>query len=792
VPSLPQVDTASQLVGLTSAEVAERVDRGCTNTTDQKTSRTVAAIVGANVLTRFNAIISGLLVVILIYGELPDALFGLVMVINSTIGIVQETRAKRTLDALRQRIAPTVQVIRDGTDQTVSTEDLVIDDVIWLSTGDAMPVDGTVIASEGLETDESSLSGEADPVAKAAGDAVRSGSAVVAGSGLIVATAVGDDAWAHRLNHDAREFQLTDSGLRSDIDRLLGWLLWILIPVAALLLVSQLDEAKTLSSGLVSAVSGVVAMVPQGLVLLVSLSFAVAVLRLAENHVVVQELAAVEGLARVDVICLDKTGTLTTGELELETIESLSLPRDAVLSGLAALAAIEKNPNLTMQVIAKALRRSDTWELISSIPFSSSRKWSAALFRNQGIWIVGAPERLLAAASVADKSEAERRVEKLTRAGRRVLLVAHSNATDLDADTVLQHATAVGLVSIREKIRPDAAETLAYLRDQDVAIKIVSGDNHLTVAAIARELGVPHADRAVDLTGETDLKTLVEHNVIFGRVQPEQKRALIAELQRSGHTVAMTGDGVNDVLALKQADIGIAMDTASPAAKAVAQLVLLDGRYDRLPVVIAEGRRIIANMERASALFVTKTVYATLLAVSVSIAGLTFPFLPRHLTLVATLTIGVPAFVLSFWPSDSPARPGFLRRTLQFAIPAGMTAAIVTFAIYAASRSSWVNATQAEAQTAATLTLALVGLWILYRLIRPLARAEWVLLGLLLGSFGAAFVVPPIADFFALDVPGFAEAAAVVTATALNILALEAILRFAERHGHTLPRPKDT
>ena len=562
--------------------------------------------------------------------------------------------------------------------------------------------------------------------------------------------------------------------------------------MAALLLVSQLDESRTLSSGLVGAVSGVVAMVSQGLVLLVSVSFAVAVLRLAENHVVVQELAAVEGLARVDVICLDKTGTLTTGKLVLESIECFAMPEDKLLAGLAALTAFEKNPSLTMQVVANALDTSQTWESIASIAFSSSRKWSAASFRNEGTWIMGAPERLLAAVSAAGREDVERRVEKLARNGRRVLLVAHSTDRKLDSESIPRGATIVGLVAIQEEIRSDAAETLAYLRDQNVTIKIISGDNHLTVAAIANELGIPDADRAIDLTGRTDLEHLVESNVVFGRVQPEQKRALVAELQRSGHTVAMTGDGVNDVLALKQADIGIAMDTASPVAKAVAQLVLLDGRYDRLPVVIAEGRRIIANMERASALFITKTVYATLLAVSVSVAGLTFPFLPRHLTLVATLTIGIPAFVLSFWPSDSPARPEFLRGTLQFAIPAGTTAAIVTFVIYAASRSSWVNATQAEAQTAATLTLALVGFWILYRLIRPLAKAEWLLLSLLLGGFAAVFVIPPIADFFALDVPGFAEAAAVVAATALNIVALEAILRFAERRGHTLPRPKDT
>ncbi len=771
--------------GLTSHEVAERVEAGKVNTVDQRTSRTVGAIVRENVFTRFNAIISTLLVIILVYGDLPDALFGFVMVINSMIGIVQEVRAKKTLDSLRERIAPHIVVVRDGEEHKIASNTIVLDDVVVISTGDAVPVDGIIIDSDGLEVDESSLSGESDPVAKVVGDEIRSGSAAIAGSGRFVATAVGADAWAQRINKDAREFTLTDSGLRKEIDRLLGWIVWAIVPVGILLFVTHVTRTADLASALVSTVSGLVAMIPQGLVLLVSMSFAVAALRLAKQSVVVQELAAVEGLARVDVVCLDKTGTLTTGELTVESIECFDADRALVLEGLAVLTAIERNPTATMQVIAQSLPDPQPWDPTVTVPFSSVRKWSGASFGQSGTWVMGAPEVLLDAMG-AEASEVGRRVADLASEGRRVLLVATSPHVFSSESVLPREMESAAIVSIVEKIRPDAADTLAYLVNQDVAIKVVSGDNPVTVTAIAAAVGLPGAEMAVDMRGHKDVTGLAENHVVFGRVQPEQKRALVRDLQANGHTVAMTGDGVNDVLAIKQSDIGIAMDTAGSATRAVSQLVLLDGRYDRLPSVLAEGRRVIANMERASALFITKTVYAILLAVSVSVAGFAFPFLPRHLTLVGTLTIGAPAFILSFWPSDSPARPGFLSRTMRFALPAGLVAAIVTFSIYAVARSSLVGATTPEAQTAATLTLALVGFWILYRLIRPLDRAKSALIGSMFVALILAFTVPFASDFFALDFPSLASGLAVAAVTIIAIVILELVLDLAERSGARL------
>ncbi|KAA3641307.1 MAG: HAD family hydrolase [Armatimonadetes bacterium] len=399
--------------------------------------------------------------------------------------------------------------------------------------------------------------------------------------------------------------------------------------------------------------------------------------------------------------------------------------------------------------------------------------------------MMGAPEVLLDAMD-AGASEVGRQVADLASKGRRVLLVATSPHALSDDGALPGDMETAAIVSIVEEIRPDAADTLAYLRSQGVAIKVVSGDNPATVSAIAAAVGLPGAEFAVDMRGHADVTGLAEKHVVFGRVQPEQKRALVRDLQANGHTVAMTGDGVNDVLAIKQSDIGIAMDTAGSATRAVSQLVLLDGRYDRLPSVLSEGRRVIANMERASALFITKTVYAILLAVSVSAAGFVFPFLPRHLTLVGTLTIGAPAFILSFWPSDSPARPGFLSRTLRFSVPAGLVAALVTFSIYAVARSSFIGATTPEAQTAATLTLALVGFWILYRLVRPLDAAEAALIGSMFAMLVLAFTVPFLSDFFALQFPSLVSGLAVAAVTILAIVLLEFVLDMVERHGPRL------
>ncbi len=787
--------------GLTTAEVLRRREDGLGNEVDERAARSLAGIVRANVLTRFNAIIAALTAVVLIFGHPVDALFALVMVLNSSIGIVQEVRAKRTLDALRVLVVPEVTVYRDGTLSTVPPADLVVGDVIELTVGDQIPVDGTVLTSSGLEVDESALTGESDPVAKPGGAEVLSGSHVVAGRATVEAVQVGAESWVQRLTREAKQFVLTESELRVGIDRLLRVIGWILPGASALLLWSQLGSESGLDEAVISTVAGVVSLVPQGLVLLISMTMAVAVLRLAENHVVVQELPAVEGLARVDVLCVDKTGTLTTGRLTVDGIEPVQANNSNgdgdLRSALAALAELDAARSATLDAIRPEVEADRPgWGLIREVSFSSERKWSGADFGPAGTWVLGAPEILLDACPGPTAAVRER-VDVLTGQARRVLLVARSRATFAD-ETLPDDLVPVGLVSLKEEVRPDAAATMAYFAEQHVTIKVISGDNPRTVAAVAAELGIEGADRYVDLRTVAPADISPEAGV-FGRVRPEQKRDLVAMLKEQGHTVAMTGDGVNDIPSLKAADIGIAMDTATPATKATAQLVLLDGRFDRLPAVVAEGRRVIANMERVSCLFITKTVYATLMIAVIAAVAVPFPFLPRHMSIVAALTIGIPGFALSFRRSDEPSRSGYLRRVLRFSVPAGCVAATLTLVAYGAARSSFGGAELGQARTIATITLTLTGLWILHRLARPIDRSTTLLFVVLLVGLAGMLVPSPLSTFYALPLPAWPVTAAVIAALVVmvGVIELVSVVSTGARNGsvsevYAAPIDRDT
>mgnify|MGYP001816630974 CR=1 FL=1 len=776
--------------GLTSAEVEERRRQGRTNRGTDRGSRSVAHILRANILTRFNAIITVLLVIVLAAGDPPDALFGLVMVINAVIGIVQELRAKRTLDRLTLLSAPRATVIRDGDRHEIPVEDIVADDALILRRGDQIPVDGDVTAADGLHVDESLLTGESDPVEKGPGDRLLSGSFVASGSGGAVATAVGDEAYARRLAAEAKRFTLVRSELRAGVDRLLQIITWLLVPVAALVLAGELLDDQPVRDALVGMVAAVVGMIPQGLVLLVSLSFAVAVIRLGRRNALVQELPAVEVLARVDTICLDKTGTLTEGSIDLERVEPLA-GADEVLAraALAALAAADPYPTPTLTAIAGGVGTEPGWDVARFLPFSSARKTSGADFEGHGAWMLGAPEVL-----VGPDAPARARAAELAGEGKRVVLLARVGELPGEEDDRLD-AEPVALAVLGEAVRADAARTIAYFLDQKVRPKVISGDSPHTVGAIARRVGVPDADEPVDARtlatdAEGDLGARLDHAGVFGRVSPEQKRAMVRALQTRDHTVAMTGDGVNDVLALKDADMGIAMGSGTSAARSVAQLVLLDDRFASLPGVVAEGRRVIANMERVAKLFLTKTAYATALAVLVGIAGLPFPFLPRHLTLIGSLTIGIPAFILSLEPSRDPARTGFVGRVLSFAVPAGVAAAAATFAVYALARSEIADSSLADARSAATITLTCLGLWVLALVARPLNALRAGLVAVLAGAFVLAFAIPLSADFFALTVPPPDTWATIGIGVAVGIVLIEVLVRVVRHHDPFGPQTR--
>jgi len=734
--------------GLTRAEVAERVRRGEANGGAQPTSRSLAQILRANVLTRFNAILGALLVAILAFGELQDAIFGLVLVFNALIGIAQELRAKRTLDRLAVLSAPRARVVRDGEEVEIATEEVVRDDLLVLAAGDQVVVDGVVEEAAGLELDESLLTGESDPVDKRPGAKLLSGSFAVAGRGLYRATEVGAQSYARKLAAEARRFAPVRSELVEGINRILRYVTWAIFPAGALLLSGELRSDTDLPDAVSGTVAGLVAMVPQGLVLLTSIAFGVAAVTLARRRLLVQELPAVEGLARVDVVCFDKTGTLTDGSIAFERVEELD-PSAPVGEALGALAD-DPDPNPTLAAIGAAFAPPDGWRRAAAVPFSSARKWSAAAFEGRGSWVLGAPEMV-----AAPGAPELRRAGELAATGRRVLLLARTEAPLGEEGELPPGLRLAALVLLEERLRPDAAETLAYFRDQGVELKVISGDNPRTVAAVAARAGLEGAAEPVDARelpeGPAALAEAVESASVFGRVAPHQKQAMVEALQARGHTVAITGDGVNDALALKSADIGIAMGSGAAATKAVAQLVMLDGRFATLPGVVAEGRRVAANIERVANLFVTKTVWATLLAVTIGLAALPFPFLPRQLTVIDALTIGIPAFFIALAPNRRRFLPGFVDRVLRFTLPAGAIVAVAGMAAFLLARSH--ELPLAEQRTAATLAILLAGLFVLAILARPLTWRRVLLVAAMFAAFLALFPLDSVRDFYALAVP---------------------------------------
>jgi cation-transporting ATPase E len=776
--------------GLSSAEVAERVTRGQVNDVPSRSSRSVREIVRANVFTRFNAIIGALFAIILVVGPLRDGLFGLVIVANTAIGIIQEVRAKRTLDslALIGEARPTVR--RDGQAAQIPVAAIVLDDTVLLGIGDKVIVDGEVTEADGLEIDESLLTGEPDPVLKQPGDQVMSGSFVVAGAGAFTATKVGREAYAAQLAEQASRFTLVKSELRSGIDTILRYVTYLLIPTAIGLVISQWNvQHNDWREAVRRTVAGIVPMVPEGLVLLTSVAFAVGVIRLGRRQCLVQELPAIEGLARVDTVCLDKTGTLTEGGmdvLELRPLAPEAAGEETLKQALGVLASADARPNPSMRAVIDAFGEGgpgrDRWLLLEAMPFSSARKWSGAQLLEpgggEGSWLLGAPDVLL-----PEGHPALEQVDELGAQGLRVLLLGRS-PVPLDAPDPAKDLQPLALVVLKQRVRADAADTLRYFELQRVQAKVVSGDAAVSVGAVAAGLALPGADQPVDArtlpADPVAFADTAERTTVFGRVTPHQKRELVGALQSRGHTVAMTGDGVNDVLALKDADIGVAMGSGSDATRAVAQIVLLDDRFATLPMVVAEGRRVIGNIERVAGLFLVKTVYSVLLALLVVFTQVPYPFLPRHSTLLSSLTIGIPAFFLALAPNRERARPGFVRRVLRIAVPGGLIAGTATFAAYALARAD--QSTDLKADTSvATLTLFLVALWVLAIVARPYTWWRLLLIAAMAGAFALVLVVPWLSDFFQLKLVGYRDPwTGVAIAVAAGLL-LEVSWRFIQR-----------
>ena len=825
IAALPKVE----VFGLSDEEVTAAVSRGDVNITSKQTSRSLMDIVRANVFTLFNAIIFTAMVVVLATGSWKDAVFGVVILVNTGIGIVTELKAKRTLDRLSILVAARAMVRRGGENIEIAHKDIVLGDVLWLRAGEQVPADVEVLESWGLEMDESMLTGESATVRKAKGDDVYSGSTAVSGMALTRVTAVGEHSYAAKLAAQAKVYTKTISDLSRGINTILKYMTMVVVPLCVLLVWSQMHkvggfveawQTGAWRGAVVSAVAGVVGMIPEGLVLLTSLNFAVAAMRLARKQTLVQELESVETLARVDCLNLDKTGTITDGGIAFVGVENLDnssveLSLQTNLQTNQALFDLsnEENPNATGVAIMEGLGSQGvaaSAHVHNRLPFSSSRKWSAVQYAKSSgeheTWYMGAPEVLLSAINYANINEILEKVNSYAELGERVLLLAkvssvsEINKTFGDTPTICAAAQPVALVRCSERIRGDARKTLEWFREQGVRCRVISGDNPTTVAAVAAKVGLtgdrkPVATDARKLPEDIDELAKVLENVdVLGRVLPHQKKAIVQALHAQGHVVAMTGDGVNDTLALKEADLGVAMGNAAPAAKAVAQVVLVDSRFSHLPDVVARGRQVMANMERVAGLFLVKTVYSALISAGVVLLALRFPYLPRHITYIGSLTIGIPAFLLALAPNTRRYIPGFLKRVVRFAVPSGfaIAASVLATAVIAprvlglnlddvvannliASRFI-VSNVQALATTRSicSVIVFVLGILVLASVAKPLCSWRGIMVALFAAAGVAGAFIPFTAKFFEIHVPTAGSAFTVM----LIAVVLAAILWF--------------
>lgn len=746
--------------GLTADQVAQRRAAGLTNTQDTSTSRPTSLIIRTHLFTLFNLVLGICGAVVMLMGRWLDTLFLFAAVSNVVIGFVQEFSAKKKLDRIALLNRDPVGVLRDGQEVKLPLEEIVQDDVVILRRGEQVPADGIVLESQGLDLDESMLTGENDPIHKDAGARVLSASSVIGGSGLMRVTAVGDKAHAAKLAKEAKQFSVIHSELRAGMELIVKWITLALIPIIALVLNGQMVAfggwSYALESGqwrdaLLVAISSVTSMIPQGLALMTTISFALAAVKLAQDKVLIQEQPAVEVLARVDIVCFDKTGTLTEGGVHFEKLLGLD-GGQATLSpaGQQALAWIgaDSNANPTAAALADSFTDLPASNPSGQIAFSSAQRYSALELGEDGAWFLGAPEALLAPGSAELALAGD-----LAASGARTMVLAHAPSLDRDPEgkiisRIPLSASPQVFVIFREQVRADARQTLDYFSSQNIDLKVISGDNPRTVEAAARQAGMDTSAGAIDASllpaDGPELQEAALTYKVFGRVSPEQKKNMVLALQDKGHTVAMTGDGINDALALKHADLGIAMGNAAPATKAVSRLILLDGKFSRLPAVLAEGRKIIANTELVTNLFLTKTGFAILLGILLGALCWKFPFLPRQYSTADLLIVGGPAFLITLLPNKRRYVSGFLQRALHFAVPSAIIISLVLLTLNGLGRHFWDGAHSGAQtlQTATFLALVLMGIWNMSTVLRPLHSRKALLLLPLYAGLALALLLP--------------------------------------------------
>jgi len=716
-------------------------------------SRSYASIIRANVFTIFNLILAISGGITLAFGDWRDSLFLYILVANTAIGVQQEVKAKRALDRLAALVVPTANVVRDGTPRKVAVEELVLGDVVRIVPGDQVVADGTLLVADGLSVDESILTGESNPVQRGPGDEVRSGSFAVEGVGAYAVNAVGPESYAERLVGEARAFRHPRSPLERAVSQLLFGLVAVMVLLGALLSFALVESDRDLDEAVETAVAAALTLVPEGLILLVSLTYAVAALRMARRGALAQQLNAIESLAAAEIICLDKTGTLTEPTLRvLDLVPAPEWNPEAVAEAIGRFAASASARNGTLDAIAGAYP-GDPVPVEEQVVFSSRRRWSALRLGSTS-YVLGAPE-------LFSLGLLSRRASEEAARGRRVLAFGTTMAA-LDEQEPPREPTLLGLVVLAEQLRPSARETVAYLLEEGIELKVLSGDAPETVASIAADAGIPQPGPPVDgreLPEDPDaLRRLALASAVVGRISPEGKRRVVEVLRDAGKYVVMVGDGVNDVPALKAARLGIAQASGSQMAKSVADLVLVSGDFAAVPPMVNEGRTILRNLQRVSKLFVTKSAFAAFLILTIGLTPTSYPFLPRHLSLAAAIAVGTPAFFLALAPSSGPWRPTeFLRDVSRFAVPAGIGVGLGVLSSYLFALNV-LDLPLIEARTVATTVLVVVGLYLILALEAGGRRRGLAVTGLCLGLFCLYLLalVLPTHNFFELSVPNAA------------------------------------
>ena len=713
-----EVLRADPHTGLTREQAAYRAACGWNNQTTDGIMRTDGQIVVQNCLTFFNLVFAVLAVVLALSGSsVKNMTFMIVVIINTVIGCVQEIRAKRAVERLTLVAAQTVKTLRDGLTVHIRSHELVRDDIVIFSAGDQICADA--ILREGqLQVNEALITGEADPINKNPGDELRSGSFVVAGKGHAQLTRVGNDSYAARLALEAMaDPRAAKSEMMRSLDKLIRVVGIALIPIGIILF---WQEYYTLQQGLTGSaeatVAALVGMIPEGLYLLTSIAMAASAIKLTKERVLVQDMNCIETLARVDVLCVDKTGTITEPVMEMANIIPLTDdPPEYLESILTALYGEQEPDNDTARALSEMFCGSSAWTCKKRIPFTSQSKWSGGIFE-EGVFLVGAPECILGSRYDALKEQ----IEPWSVSGHRVLLTAAYNGEPIPGQLEESAVTPLALLLLTNRIRPEASETFRYFAQQGVAIKVISGDNPVTVSEVAKRAGIENAEHYIDaqtLDSDQAVYEAAQQYTVFGRVTPDKKRSLIRALREQGHTVAMTGDGVNDVLAMREANCGIAMASGAQAASQVAQLVLLDSDFSAMPGIVGEGRRVINNIQRAATLFLVKNIFSLALSIITLFTNWPYPMVPLHLSVISALTIGVPSFFLAMEPNYARFSGHFLRGVLRRAFPGGLTNIFVV--LMAQAFMDVFGITQEQTSTICAAILGIVGLLVLFQVCKP-------------------------------------------------------------------------